>query len=344
MNRKIIGVTVGSPLPKSNLMQTDPTKGDYVKGRKEFLEEINSGSNVTIDSVTPDKVIFPDGATTTYAIGNVKLSNGMGTLVKPGGTLEDFFNVFVDEKNPTTTKPSISLTFPNAGQYEVGSYVPITYEATFKKGSYSYGPDTGITVSTSEGVYSTGWEITDTEGNGSGSTSNGFGDYKLQVEDDTNYKITAKVYHTEGSIPKTNTGNDYPAGKIAANSADPVTSSAITGYRRTFYGTFESKDTLDSSKIRKLTGKSNKALKNGDSFTVTVPLKAMQVVIAYPATLRDLTAVKDVNGMGAEIVQSFEKSVVTVAGDNEYEPIDYKVFVLPFGEPNDAANTFNVTI
>ena len=30
---KIIGVTVGSPLPKPNLKQTDPNKGDYVKGK-----------------------------------------------------------------------------------------------------------------------------------------------------------------------------------------------------------------------------------------------------------------------------------------------------------------------
>ena len=33
MNRKIIGVTVGSPLPKPNLKQNDPNKGDYVKGK-----------------------------------------------------------------------------------------------------------------------------------------------------------------------------------------------------------------------------------------------------------------------------------------------------------------------
>jgi hypothetical protein len=35
---KIIGYTVGTPLPKPNLKQTDPTKGDYVKG-KEILDE-----------------------------------------------------------------------------------------------------------------------------------------------------------------------------------------------------------------------------------------------------------------------------------------------------------------
>lgn len=41
--RKIIGVTVGSPLPKPNLMQNDPAKGDYVKGKEEFVEQLNAG-------------------------------------------------------------------------------------------------------------------------------------------------------------------------------------------------------------------------------------------------------------------------------------------------------------
>jgi hypothetical protein len=49
MKRKIIGVTVGSPLPKPNLMQTDPSKGDYVKGKEKFLEQIPSGVNFETD-------------------------------------------------------------------------------------------------------------------------------------------------------------------------------------------------------------------------------------------------------------------------------------------------------
>ena len=43
MKRKIIGVTVGSPLPKPNLMQTDPKKGDYVKGKETFPGHIPPG-------------------------------------------------------------------------------------------------------------------------------------------------------------------------------------------------------------------------------------------------------------------------------------------------------------
>lgn len=41
---KIIGNTVGMGLPKPNLMQTDPTKGDYVKGKEQFLEQAGGGT------------------------------------------------------------------------------------------------------------------------------------------------------------------------------------------------------------------------------------------------------------------------------------------------------------
>ena len=36
MSRKIIGVTVGSSLPKPNFKQSDPTKGDYIKNKPDF--------------------------------------------------------------------------------------------------------------------------------------------------------------------------------------------------------------------------------------------------------------------------------------------------------------------
>ena len=57
MSRKIIGVTVGSPLPKPNLMQTDPTKGDYVKGKEEFMEQINVGGNVDLTGYATEQFV-----------------------------------------------------------------------------------------------------------------------------------------------------------------------------------------------------------------------------------------------------------------------------------------------
>lgn len=48
MKRKIIGVTVGSPLPKPNLMQTDPNKGDFVKGKEQFLKQVEIQTDNTL--------------------------------------------------------------------------------------------------------------------------------------------------------------------------------------------------------------------------------------------------------------------------------------------------------
>lgn len=42
---KIVGNTVGTTMPKPNLMQDDPSKGDYVKGREEFAEQLGGGGS-----------------------------------------------------------------------------------------------------------------------------------------------------------------------------------------------------------------------------------------------------------------------------------------------------------
>lgn len=288
---------------------------------------------VTIDQVLPSQVIFPEGKQTTYEVGKVKLVNGMAELVPPGGTLDDFFNNFIDEKNPSTTDPSVSLSFPQAKAYEVGTKVTPSYSASLNAGSYTYGPDTGVTASA--------WAITDTASHSATTASGSFPE--LTVSDGISYKITAKATHGAGAVPVTNTGNPYTAGQIAAGTKS-ATSGAITGYRNTFYGTLTAKTDPTSAIIRALAGKSGKALSNGNSFTVTVPVGALRVIFAYPATLRDVTSVKDVNGMNAEIKSSFVKSTVSVEGAGGYTAISYKVYILDFAEANETANKFTVQI
>lgn len=311
-----------------------PEKGvDYFT--EEDAQEIaqRAAKLVTIDQVTPDQVVFPDGAQTTYAVGKVKLVNGSGELVPAGGTLADFFNVFVDEKTPAVTQPSVQLTFSQAKAYEVGTPVTPTYSAKLSPGSYSYGPATGITAKA--------WEVTDTDGHTLATASGSFP--ALTVADDTSYKITAKASYGDGNVPVTNLGKEHAASQIKAGSKS-ATSLAITGYRRAFYGTMAAKDDITSDVIRGLAGKSGAALSNGATFDVDIPVGAMRVVIAYPATLRDISSVKDVNGMSAEIASSFVPQTVSVEGANSYQAIDYKVYTLDFANPNDTANTFTVTI
>ena len=311
-----------------------PVKGEDYFTPEDVQEIAQEAANlVTIDQVTPDQVVFPEGAQTTYAIGKVKLVNGSAELVPAGGTLEDFFNVFVDEKTPAVTQPSVQLTFSQAKAYEVGTVVEPTYSAKLSPGSYSYGPATGVTASS--------WEVTDTEDNTLTAASGSFP--ALTVADDSSYKITAKASYEAGAVPVTNLGNEYAAGQIKAGSKQ-ATSLAITGYRNSFYGTMEAKDEITSDVIRGLAGVSGAALANGSTFDVEIPVGALRVVIAYPATLRDISSVKDVNGMSAEISSSFVPQTVSVEGANGFQAIDYKVYTLDFANANDTANTFTVTI
>ena len=64
--KKIIGNTVGMGLPKPNLMQTDPSKGDYVYGKEEFLKDPNlkgdKGDPFTYDDFTPEQLAALKGA------------------------------------------------------------------------------------------------------------------------------------------------------------------------------------------------------------------------------------------------------------------------------------------
>lgn len=281
-----------------------------------------------------ENVYFDEDLTTTSAIGNITLSNGQATIASTGKNLKEVWNtIFVKEKNPNATQPSVSLTFSQAKAYEVGTVVTPTYSAKLNAGSYTYGPATGITA--------TSWSVTDTASNSATTASGTFPD--VTVADNTNYKITATATYGAGSVPITNVGNEYPAGQIAAGSKS-ATSGAITGYRNSFYGTMAEKATVDSAAIRALSGVSNKALANGATFNTTIAVGALRVVIAYPATLRDLTSIKDVNGMSAEILSSFTKSTISVEGANGATAIDYKVYTMDFANANDTANTYAVTI
>ena len=290
--------------------------------------------------VDADKVILQDDITMAgnYSqIGNLtKDQNGTATFATKGKSVaEALTEIFSKRLQPTiTSNPAVTLTFGQAKAYEVGTTVSPTYSASLSAGSYTYGPATGITA--------TSWEISDTAGNTANTASGSFAD--VVVTDNTNYKITAKANYGAGAVAVDNLGaTSSPEIKIAAGSATK-TSGAITGYRNTFYGTVTEKAEVTSTIIRSLSGKSNKALANGNSFTINIPVGAVRVIFAYPATLQDVSSVKDVNGLNAEIKSAFTKSSVTVAGAGADTGITYKVYVTDFAESVAKANSYTVKI
>ena len=305
---------------------------------------------VTIDEIDPSKVVFNETVYTGYSVGNIGLTNGRGILAKVGDNLLQVMkNIYNKTNYPTKKDPSVTITFPQAGLYEVGVVVAPSYSATFNKGSYNDDTNTGVKVES--------WSITDTDGHTSTSPSGDFEDYSFTVTESTNYKITAKATHSAGDMPKDSNGDDYPDGQIKAGTVSK-TSSALTGYRKTFYGVLSEKEELTDANIRgiceNLTASST-ALGNGSNFTITIPESTTakpiyRVLIAYPATLRDLTRVEDKNDANTDIKSGFklvkkpDKSMLNIAGANDYLPIAYKVWIMDYSDPYDTANEYKVTI
>ena len=124
-----------------------------------------------------ENVYFADDLATTAAVGNISLTNGQATIAAAGKNLKDVWNkIFVQEKNPTITQPSVSLTFGQAKAYEVGTSVTPSYSATLNAGNYQFGGATGITA--------TAWSVTDTASHTSTKASGSFA--AVTVSDSTN--------------------------------------------------------------------------------------------------------------------------------------------------------------
>ena len=285
-----------------------------------------------------DNVYFSDDMLVTKEIGYITLNNGQGTIPSKGKNLSEVFEaMFVKEQNPTTTQPSVNLTFSEAKAYEVGTVVSPTYSATFNAGSYTYGPATGVTV--------TSWEISDTAGNTASTASGSFDD--VTVADNTNYKITAKANHTAGAIPLTNKKNEYAAGKIAAGSKTK-TSGAITGYRSFFYGVLDTSSAeapLTSAIVRGLTN--GGAYNASKTFTLNGSATAKRIVIAIPSnsTRAGLKEVILTSAMNTPVTDSYAKTTaaVKVEGVNGATAIDYTVWTY---EPAaiDAGEVHKITL
>lgn len=288
--------------------------------------------NYNANNVYFDKDLF-----TTTEIGYVTLQNGSAHIPTTGKNLTDTWEqIFVKEQNPTVTQPAVSFTQVTTGNFEVGTSITPSYDAKMSAGSYSYGPATGLTAKS--------WNVNLRKGNTSVQNKTTAKDTftAIILADGDSYTINAEASYDDAAVPVTNKGKAYAAGQIKAGKVSK-TSGTISCYRNTFYGTTANKDSLDSPTIRAL-NKTGKALKAGDSVTITLPVGAVRVVFAYPATLRDITSVKDINGLNAEIVSAFKKETITVAGAGNDAGISYKVFTTEFAAPLESANSYKVTI
>lgn len=280
------------------------------------------GSKVYTDNVYFKDNVLAAGEYTQ--VGNINKSKDESIeLETKGKTLADFIRmVFTKELQPSKTEPSVSLSSPQSGSYEVGRTVTPSYQASFNPGSYTYGPATGVTVES--------WKITDSNGNEDSASSGRFPE--ITITDTTNYTIKATATHTEGAVALTNLGNEsIPEVKIEAGTKSR-TSAAITGYRSFFYGVLDTDDStiLTSAIIRGLTNGGNY---NGQK-TFVVNANAVsdpkRIIIAIPANTSriGLKQVLLTSAFDTDITAQYieQQQRINVEGYNGYSSIPYKIY------------------
>lgn len=322
----VVLATIGNPKNGDIAILKELINGKH----KQYTAYVYTGTAwVAMDgNYNAENVYFDKDLITTVTVGNISVSGGQATIPAAGKNLKQVFDtIFVKEKNPSITQPSVSLTFSQAKAYEVGTSVTPSFSATLNAGSYQYGPATGVTA--------TSWSVTDSASNTPVAESTGSFPAFI-VGDSTNYTITATAQHTAGSVPVTNVGNAYTGGKIVAGSKS-TTSDAVTGYRSFFYGAKADRVELNSETIRGLTN--GQAFKT--SFTISFQDGVKQVIIALPGS-HTLTKVEDTGAFGTDIVANFVKTVVSVEGKDRYSPTNYNVYEY---KPDSALgkNTYKIT-
>ena len=292
----------------------------------------NSGWAAMDGNYNADNVYFDEDLTYTVAIGTLAKPSGSGTLAAEGKSVKQVLSsILAKETNPTTTQPSVSVSCSGTGTFEIGTKKTLSYTATLNAGSYTYGPATGVTAKT--------WTVSCTGVEGTKSTATG--SFTDVVAEATAKTVSATATYDAGAVPKTNLGNNYEAGKIAAGSKSG-SSAQLKGVRYMFWGPMTEDSALTSATIRALSKKEAAAKKTLTTFGAGAGAK--KVVVALPAGY-NVTKVLMPSAMNADATASFVKQTaqVQVEGAEGYTAAAYNVWVYQPASI-DSTETYAVTI
>lgn len=306
-------------------------KRDIANDKFSYTAYVYDGEWKAMDgNYRADNVYFDEDLIYTANIGVKTVpGSGSGTIDAAGKNVKEVLkSILSEEKNPDTIQPVASVTARNVDTVEIGTHKNISYTATLSAGSYTYGPNTGIVAGTVTATCD-GKTLT-------GAT----GTFESVVAEATEKKVSVSIEHAAGATPKTNLGNAYEAGKIAAGTKT-ATSAGLKGVRHMFYGVLKSDAVLDSNVIR---GLKHEAADKKTINTFGAGAGAVKVVIACPAGY-NVTKVLMPSAMNADATANFvrQAGTVNVEGAEGYTAVPYTIWVY---QPAaiDSTETYAVTI
>ena len=288
---------------------------------------IDKNGNTVMSTSRTQEDIVVNGVT------GLGISNG--ATISAGTSLEDFVKMVVQKAIPATyTKPTISIA-NNSGQasgnVEAGTTITPKLKATFTKNDA--GDLTSIVIKNRS------TEVA----NGTASPLTYDGD--SVVIGDESITFTASATYGDAPVKTNNLGQESTENWFAGGTINSG-NYTITGKRNAFYGTgVGDVPEVTSNMVRGLANK-KLAPAAGTSFNINVSVGQQYIVIAYPATLRDINNVTYVEANDSGMASNFTKTIIDVA-DARGESnglMSYKVYTYGMAVPAAANMTFKVTI
>lgn len=265
----------------------------------------------------------------TENVGTVKIPEGKGcvTVEAAGKNAKEFLSeLFANDKNPTIKQPTISLSLGYNTLEEVGATVVPTYDIVFSPGSYEFGPSTDVAI--------TDIQVSDSTGKIQNTLQGSF--EPVTITENTDYTITAKITHSDGTIPFTALENLDKNGQITAKTLLKV-SNSLAGQRKIFYGALNEKAEFTSATIREL---EYNIFTLTDEISIPIQASTQRVVIALPEERDNIKAILDANAMNVNIYNSWKTIVLPVEGANGYDAIPYKIYYLDFAAAYGTTNNY----
>lgn len=320
------------------------TTVSFFYGAKDGIQaKLDDGTITPSDFVVTkeDELVFIDKAKAQHTLGSSKTKAPIkvtgtslggisdGSTIEAGTSLDDFLKKLLVKRIPAKySAPTLSLgTSVATTPQEVGNVINPKLTATFTQN------DAGAL---------TNIEIQKGSEKVTGTTSP-FESTQEVTFSDTPVTFKAVASYGQGAIKEDNLGEQSPAGRIEAGS---ISSSPLTfqGKRMTFAGTGVGEiPELNSAAIRALASK-RLGLGKNSKFDVLVDVGQQHIIIAYPATIGDITQIRYEEANDNSMAANFKKQVIQVAGHNNFTPVNYNVYTYKMDVPAAAKMTFKITL
>ena len=254
--------------------------------------------------VAAENVLMRRGVSSTIEVGGITATDKFD---KESSMLQFVTRLLNARVEPSYTQPTLNLRIPNyKKEYEVGTLIELLIISEFTQNDAGAVESNSILYNSE--LLNPGGEtsITKTLSVGQG-----------------NNEFVNQVRYAEGPIKNDNLGTPSPTGHITAGTLEVRKN--IQGVRNAFAISSKTPIELTSDSIRKFPMTYlNPTL--GEEHEVQVAEGSQFIAIAYPSSLGDIQSIIQVS-LGMNIVSSFDKKVIQVAGANGYAAVDYNVYV-----------------